>query len=78
MIKLTQIDKLKRKIEYLEINDIEKAKSLSSIKSYLSNNIKSENLMLFQDKELKSGKFPNLDDFDTSCLAFYDEFLKQD
>ena len=60
------------------MNEIEKAKSLSSLKTYLANNIKMENLKLTQDKDLKSGKFPNLDDFDTACLSYYDDFLKQE
>jgi hypothetical protein len=65
-------------IDYYEINDIEKAKSLSSLKSYLANNVKIESLKISNDNDLKSNKFPNLYDFDVSCLAFYDDFLNQD
>lgn len=65
-------------IDYAEINDIEKAKSLLSIKSYLANNIKIESLKLTSENDFKSNKFPNLYDFDVSCLAYYDDFLKQD
>ena len=71
-----EIEKLKRKIDYFEMNDIEKAKSLFALKSYVNNNLKLDSLEPLSQEDLKSGKFPNLDDFDISTLAYYDEFLK--
>jgi len=73
-----EAEKLKRKIDYHEMADIEKAKTLSALKSYLKNNVKIENLKLIQDVDNRSGKFANLDDYDIASLAYYDEFLKQD
>jgi hypothetical protein len=65
-------------VEYYEINDIEKAKSLSSMRSYLENNIKLDTIKLTYEAELKSGKFDHLYDFDISTIAHYDDFLNQD
>lgn len=64
---------LKEALNTLEKEDIEKAKVLSSLKTYLGNNMKIEDLRFTPEESLKSGKIDGLEGTATA-MAFYDYY----
>ena len=60
------------------MTDIEKSKSLLSLNSYLKNNLKEDKISVQQNITLHSDNLDKIEDFDVSCISYYDYYLKQD